>query len=249
MPGTELDVSSGIPLYRQIKDILRSEISEGTVDTDRPLTEARLLERFDVSRAPIRQALSELTTEGYVYRRQGKGTFPVVGARVERPTSVAVGGLQQYLDEHGSVSSSTIRDYGWVTPPREVAAAVQAPEDEVLLHFFRFITANGVPLADAEVYVRASATFRPTEQEVEEADSVFSLVEESSGIPIVSTEHKTWATGATPDQAERFRISPGAPLLAIETVFYSTGHRPAGWRLAVHRADDFRYSFTEIHSP
>lgn len=245
MPGTELDASSGIPLYRQIKDILRAEIEQGTVDTERPLTEAQLVERFSVSRAPIRQALSELTTEGYVYRRQGKGTFPVVGTRVERPTHLAAGGLQKYLADHGSATTSTLRNFGWTPAPTGVAAALQIPEDEQLLHFFRFITTNGVPLVDAEVYVRVPAGFRPTKEEVEQTGSVFGLLEQASGIPIVTTEHEAWATGATREQAELFEVPPGAPLLAIETVFYSTGHRPAGWRLALHRAEDFRYSFSE----
>lgn len=71
MASGELDSSSGVPLYRQIKDILRSEVAEGIVDPRRPMTEAQLLSRFEVSRAPIRQALKELADEGYVYRGQG----------------------------------------------------------------------------------------------------------------------------------------------------------------------------------
>ena len=57
MAITELDTSSGVPLYRQIMDILRAEITSGAVGADEPMTEAKLLSRFGVSRAPIRQAL------------------------------------------------------------------------------------------------------------------------------------------------------------------------------------------------
>lgn len=71
MASGELDSSSGVPLYRQIKDILRAEVAEGIADPRRPMTEAQLLSRFEVSRAPIRQALKELADEGYVYRGQG----------------------------------------------------------------------------------------------------------------------------------------------------------------------------------
>lgn len=48
----ELDPSSGVPLYRQIKEILRWEVAEGIVDPQKPMTEVQLLSRFDVSRAP-----------------------------------------------------------------------------------------------------------------------------------------------------------------------------------------------------
>ncbi|WP_018296455.1 GntR family transcriptional regulator [Corynebacterium lubricantis] len=248
MPRTELDSTSGVPLYRQIKDILRNEIESGDVDMDRPLTEARLLERFAVSRAPIRQALSELTTEGYVYRRQGKGTFPVLSGRVERPTDLAAGGLQKFLAEHGAETESIIRDFGWTTPPAHVARAIESANEESLLHFSRLITSDDLPLVDAEAYLRAPDSFNPTAQEVEEAGSVFTLLEQASGIPVVTTEHETWATGATEEQADRFQVTPGSPLLAIETVFYSTGKRALGWRMALHRADVFRYSFSEQRS-
>lgn len=60
MATGELDLSSGVPLYRQIKDILRAEIAGGAADPREPMTEAQLLDRFDVSRAPIRQALKDL---------------------------------------------------------------------------------------------------------------------------------------------------------------------------------------------
>ena len=97
MAYSELDPASGVPLYRQIKEILRREIAEGIADPQKPMTEALLLDRFEVSRAPIRQALAELANEGYVYRKQGKGTFPVAGARVQRPADVRSGALYQYL--------------------------------------------------------------------------------------------------------------------------------------------------------
>ncbi len=87
MSVNELDSSSGVPLYRQIKDILRREIIDGSADPQTPITEAQLLDRFDVSRAPIRQALKELSVEGFVYRKQGRGTFPVPGSRVHRPAT------------------------------------------------------------------------------------------------------------------------------------------------------------------
>src|SRR4051812_4911396 len=97
----ELDPSSGVPLYRQIKEILRREVAGGIADPRKPMTEAQLLSRFEVSRAPIRQALQELASEGYVYRKQGKGTFPVTGTRVQRPANVRSGALYQYLSDSG----------------------------------------------------------------------------------------------------------------------------------------------------
>lgn len=73
MTAPEIDQQSGVPLYRQIKNILREEIITGKADPAEAITEALLLKRFGVSRAPIRQALGELADEGYVYRKQEIG--------------------------------------------------------------------------------------------------------------------------------------------------------------------------------
>mgnify|MGYP000597855177 FL=1 len=93
MALAELDHNSGVPLYRQIMNILRTEIAGGLVSSSEPLTEAKLEARFGVSLAPIKQALKELTNEGVVYRKQGKGTFPAANASDDRPDDLKTGDL------------------------------------------------------------------------------------------------------------------------------------------------------------
>ena len=67
----------------------------------------RLVERFRVSRAPVRQALKELTDEGYVYRERAKGTFPVQELPV-RPLGLELGGLVGFLRNQGMDCKSKI---------------------------------------------------------------------------------------------------------------------------------------------
>ena len=88
-----IDRSSSVPLYKQIKEILIKEIQAAVGDYGRPIsTENELVERFHVSRAPVRQELKELVDEGYVYRERAKGTFPVQELPV-RPPGLELGGL------------------------------------------------------------------------------------------------------------------------------------------------------------
>ena len=57
-----IDRSSAVPLYKQIKEILIKEIQAAVGETGRPIsTEHELVQRFHVSRAPVRQALKELS--------------------------------------------------------------------------------------------------------------------------------------------------------------------------------------------
>lgn len=247
MTSGELDLSSGIPLYRQIKDILRAEVSKGIADPSKPMTEAQLLDRFDVSRAPIRQALQELTTEGYVYRQQGKGTFPVTGARVDRPADVRSGALYQYLSERGLHPASKVSGLERVEPPARIQQRLGTDPREQLLHFTRLISVEGEPLVDADIYIRAPGNFNPTAAVLEEAGSAFELLARDFGIALDRAEHEAWATAATADHAAALNVDEGSPLLVIETIFFTTGGLPAGWRTAVHQAEEFKYHFITSH--
>ncbi|WP_320773157.1 GntR family transcriptional regulator [Streptomyces sp. CRN 30] len=243
MANGELDLSSGVPLYRQIKDILRDEITGGVADPRTPMTEALLLERFEVSRAPIRQALKELADEGFVYRRQGKGTFPVPGARVQRPADVRPGALYEYLSESGLHPASRVSGIERVEPPARIRHRLGIEADERLLRFTRLILVEDEPLVEAVVYIRAPEEFAPAAAELEDKGSAFQLLERGFGITLDRAEHEAWATAATAEHAATLGVREGSPLLVIETTFFTVGGLPAGWRSAVHRAEEFKYRF------
>jgi DNA-binding transcriptional regulator YhcF (GntR family) len=72
----EIDKNVPIPLYYQLKELIKKKIESGEFKPgDRLPTEQELSEMFSISRTPVRQALIELTYEGILYRRPGLGTF------------------------------------------------------------------------------------------------------------------------------------------------------------------------------
>jgi DNA-binding GntR family transcriptional regulator len=54
---------------------LREEIASGTIPFGEKLSEARLAQRFGVSRMPVREALKELEAAGFVAIEHRRGTF------------------------------------------------------------------------------------------------------------------------------------------------------------------------------
>lgn len=243
MASAELDPTTGVPLYRQIMGILRSEIAEGRIDAQEPMTEEKLLARFGVSRAPIRQALSELANAGYVYRKQGRGTFPVTGARVDRPADLRTGSLFAYLEDQGLHPRSEVAGIERARPPAAVGRRLGIESDERVLHFTRSISADGRPLSENDVYVRSPEEFLPTEDDLRDGGSAFALLERGFGIALDRAEHEAWATAATAEQARALRVVKGSPLLVIDTLFYAKGGVPVGWRSAVHHAEEFKFHF------
>jgi GntR family transcriptional regulator len=64
------------PLYQQIVDGLKRDISEGRLPASSPLPSFRqLAQQLMVSLITVKRAYEELERQGIIYRRQGLGTF------------------------------------------------------------------------------------------------------------------------------------------------------------------------------
>lgn len=73
---SQIDSNSPIPLYYQLKRLLEEKIHTGELKPgDRIPTEYELVQKYGISRTPVRQALAELARAGLLSRTPGRGTF------------------------------------------------------------------------------------------------------------------------------------------------------------------------------
>jgi GntR family transcriptional regulator len=87
------------PLYLQIINSLKREISEGRLPAGSPLPSFRgLAEDLLVSVITVKRAYEELEREGIIYRRQGLGTF-VSEAAPDRSRAVKASRAEELFRE------------------------------------------------------------------------------------------------------------------------------------------------------
>lgn len=97
---------SDVPKYERVKQQLIRGIASGRWKAgDLFPSEAQLLEEFDVSRPTLVRSLQELVAEGYLYRRQGKGTYVA-----QRPSEA--GGVEEAA---GAINLFLSRDVASLT--------------------------------------------------------------------------------------------------------------------------------------
>lgn len=141
-----LDEQSPISLYNQLRDLLLEKIRKGEwKPNDKIPTERELCKIYGVSRITVRQALESLSQEGYIYKKQGRGTF-VKSKKYEQP----LGSLYSFGEEirkSGGIPSSTILDFkvGKVTEP--VASKLGLIEGENVYLLERLRNADNSPYA------------------------------------------------------------------------------------------------------
>lgn len=239
-----IDRSSSVPLYSQIKQILIQELRSAEGNEAPVLTEATLIKRFHVSRAPVRQALAALVEGGYVVRQRAKGTFPVKGLNVRLPPATELGGLTRYLTEQGLQPSSRVLALERVKTPDEVMESLGADVQSEMLYIQRVISVKGMPLVWTHTYLATPPHFQPGLAELEKTGTVFALIERDLGVSFTRGEQQIWASGATREEARTLGIKTGAPVLIAVTTMCTPDGQPGGWRRAVHRADEFKYAFS-----
>lgn len=87
-----------LPKYKQVKQDVLSWIQDGTIKADELIpSEHQLSRQFSLSRQTVRQAIGELEQEGWLYRKQGKGTFVSARAIGESKT---IGIMTTYISDY-----------------------------------------------------------------------------------------------------------------------------------------------------
>lgn len=107
-----IDKSNGsMPVYRQVSNILESEILELYSNGDALPPETELANRFKINRHTLRRAVDELENEGLVNRVRGKGTF-VVGSIVDYDIKRSTRFTENLETQGRRASSQVLRSIG-----------------------------------------------------------------------------------------------------------------------------------------
>lgn len=140
-----LQHDSIIPLYHQLKEILRESVDNGNWNTgDKVPSENQLMDEYGVSRNTVKKAIEELVQDGVLYRIQGKGTF-VSKPKFQQPL-MGFYSFSKVLKEHGMNPKDIILDIREVKPTAKIKEGLQMIGDEDVIELKRLRCANNEPI-------------------------------------------------------------------------------------------------------
>ena len=218
-----LERSNPLPLYYQLKEVLRQQIRAGHLAPHTAIpSEPELVTRYHVSRATVRQALTELVHEGLLYRQHGKGTF-VCEPRVQQTLSELTS-LSEDLRRRGKRPGGLLLISELVRGSEIIRKSLQLTDEEQAIRLERLRTADDVPIAyeiDYLPYPRASSIYQRA-REVNDG-SLYSLMT-SEGLSPYIVEQTIKAERASVRISELLKIQPDEPGLHFAcTTFDQTG--------------------------
>ncbi|MCH5286347.1 MAG: GntR family transcriptional regulator [Christensenellaceae bacterium] len=235
MTTPALTHDSASPLYRQLMQRLRADISGGVYPAhSRIPSEQELCETYGVSRVTVRKALGELTQEGLLKRQQGKGTF------------VCIPRLYSDLKDVNSFHAAC-RLMGCQPGARLIhAQLVRAGEEDLgklgcpdpqVVEITRLRLADDMPVMLETNRFPLSYAWLLEETL---SGSLYALLE-ARGILASRGIHEISLTYATAAQARLLTVDPGSALMRLDQVIYDQHDRPLHTSHQVIRGDRFTF--------
>jgi GntR family transcriptional regulator len=235
----DLDPSSYLPLYHQLKELLKARISAGVWKIGQMIpSENELATTFGISSGTVKKALFELVRDGVIVRRQGKGTF------VARPdfkrSFFRFFRHSSRQDAEGVIPISKVLFSGTANPAARAREALNLVKDSRCLMIKRIRSLRDAPLMFEHIYL-PQAIFRGLEKIDISQELLYPIYDSQFNTPIVWAEEFLEPRLASGEIGRYLEITPGDPVIFIERIAYTFGDVPVEFRCSYGRGDRFRY--------
>lgn len=234
-----LDPHHPLPLYHQLKQALVREIDAGQWRPHETIpTERELIDRYGVSRTTVRQALSDLVTEGVLYRRHGKGTYVAPPRPIVETLSTLTGHVEE-LQTRGLDPTVRVLIAGDAVVPPPVGAALALTPADRAFRVYRLVTVGPAPLLLIDAWLPGSLGLHFTAAELQ-TEAIYRLLE-AQGIYPARGQQRIRAANATADEARLLGLHRGQAMLEVVRTVFSGQDQPIEWSRAVYHPDRYEY--------
>lgn len=218
-----LDTNAQIPLYMQLKEIIKNKITTGEYAENAKIPpEPELTNTYGISRITVRRAIEDLVEEGYLIKKQGKGTF-VSRHKVFRKIEY-VTGFTDSCRANGFTPASAVLERKIIPADDALAEKLKlAPGDDVV-YTKRKRMANDLPILLENNFFSYERFSFLMEEEL--TGSLYALLKERD-ILAVNPGETTLEIVTADDQVSQIMDVPfGTPFFFMETVINDQNQVP-----------------------
>ena len=227
------------PLYFQLKTILKTQITTQELKGQQRLpSEVELCIKYGVSRATVRQALSELLQEGFIYRERGKGTFVTDQAGLKH---LSLKGTIENLIAAGRGTRLKVLEYKEVPPPPSVAKVLRLKESQNVLRLEVVRLIPKGPFGYSFIYLPPGLGEMISRDELTETTEFITFVEGKLRSRVHRASQTINVALASEEVARNLSIKVETPVLVIERQYYTRDGAPLFMSLTHCRPDLYKY--------
>jgi GntR family transcriptional regulator len=229
---------SQMPLYTQIREILRRRILDGSYPPHSQMpSESQMMSAFDVSRITIRQALGDLQKEGLIFKVMGKGSFVAKPKAFQSLSRLQ--GFGEAMTTSGYETYSLLLSAKPVAASAVVAQRLQLKPEAPVFEIQRLRYLNREPISVDVSYFPPDIGERLTQEDLATRD-IFVILENDLGRNLTHADVQIEAISADESLARHLDIAEASPLLRIERLTWADD-RPIDFEFLYYRGDAFQY--------
>jgi DNA-binding GntR family transcriptional regulator len=229
-------------LYETLAGELRRRVAEGVYPPGAAIpSEAELVREFGVSAITVRRAIRDLTVEGVVVGRQGRGVFVVDRRRIERQLrGDARTSMRDEIQRAGL--EPAVKELQWALVADPAAAArLGLPARSTLVRHEKLVLAGGEPVSIDTVWLTRALGERLRDELA--ADFAFPVLARH-GIAVGRTELRFEGGAVSEEHAALLGLPPRAPLILVHYTLLAPGGAPVLTGVTTARSDRFVFALT-----
>ena len=237
---------SNVPLYSQLKSLIIQKIESGEFPADSRIpSEQELCDHYDISRPTVRQAISELTNNGYLYKEKGRGTF-VNRSKSKIDIKNYTGFTDSILDSQnpGQHDILSLRNVKWDEVP--CLENVFGPNANSLRHEYaeiKYVTAEKSSILAFNVSYIPLWLFPDIITDIKDKKPSYEILKGKYPLLPVRTKSTIEVVFTAQHEAQYLKVQTGHPLIKVENRLYSKSGQPVEFVIAKYCADKSQLIF------
>jgi GntR family transcriptional regulator len=231
------------PLYDLIERNLRQLILRGQINQGESVpSEWELADLYGVSRLTVRNALENLTRQGWLVKRHGVGTF-VAHPKVTEISPSKLSFTEQ-MRSIGRKPSSRLISIQVLPADADVASALKLEQGQPVVEIMRVRLADNEPILLETSYL-SKARFPGLELATQLAStSLYDWLASQYQTSVAMMDQTLEPVLLSDTQAQHLETQPGTPAMYSKVLAYTSEGVPIEYSWSVTRGDQCRFFFS-----
>ncbi|WP_261130591.1 GntR family transcriptional regulator [Bacillus sp. Marseille-Q3570] len=228
-------------LYLQARDMIYELINDNLEPMDKIPSEQKLSNQLGVSRNTIREAIRTLEQEGFLFSRQGVGTF-VIGSKSSLKTNIStLESSTNIIKAHGyNPGTMNVKsEVQSATPEMKKILSLGKEQDEIF-YIERVRTANEDPVVYVEDYIPYRLGMEHEYQEIY-YESLLEFLE-NFDLNVSFSVCSIKAVISDEKIASKLQLSEQSALLLLKQTHYSNTGIPVLYSDSYYLSDNFEFN-------
>ncbi len=202
---------SPLPLYQKLKNLIITRIHNGDWQPGQKIpSETNMMEQYRIARMTANRALRELTTEGYLIRVQGVGTF--VANQKPEADILRIRSIADEINEQGGIYSNRLELLAEEKPLELLTKEMKLSPEKKIFHSIIVHMDRGIPIQIEDRYVNPTIAPDYLQQDFSQITPTEYLLD--IVVP-TDVEHLLEAILPTKQMKRLLKIGPYEPCLSL----------------------------------